>query len=174
MHWNILTNGSAITSREAEGFYLFSVLVCKHYCQVSSRHPEEGSRKPLVQSTLCCFFHYTKTKIKKKVFFWVSALSAEVTYGNKEDMFPRHLSIFRMLPSKSAATVGQGLRNDQADGKSTEKRGQLPSFIRLHWILQEWGDWKRQKCKTRYFILTCIYSSSAPRQQPTESLLRQA
>lgn len=46
-------------------------------------------------------------------------------------MFPRHLSIFRMLPSMPAGTVGQGLRNDQADWKSTEKGGQLPSFIRL-------------------------------------------
>lgn len=36
-----------------------------------------------------------------------------------------------MLPSMPAATAGQGLRNDQADGKSTEKGGQLPSFIRI-------------------------------------------
>lgn len=27
-----------------------------------------------------------------------------------------------MLPSMAAATVGQGLRNDQADRKSTEKK----------------------------------------------------
>lgn len=36
-----------------------------------------------------------------------------------------------MLPSTFAATVGQGLRNDQADRKSTEKNGQLPDLIRF-------------------------------------------
>jgi len=36
-----------------------------------------------------------------------------------------------MLPGMFAAAVGQGLRNAQADQKSTEKNGQLPDFIRL-------------------------------------------
>lgn len=40
-------------------------------------------------------------------------------------MFPRHLSIFRMLPSMSAATAGQGLRSDQADLQGKEAASQL-------------------------------------------------